>query len=928
LPVTDDLCCAQRLSDGTGEPNAAPNHGDIGADVTRERLAAAIDRFTYRVVIFDSEDRILLGNASWWSEQSRYGLKPKIGDHYHDYVRGIAASGRILEAVGNEEQWVSRRLADRAEPDKERKYRRLGGDIVMIRDHHLPDGGMVTITTTISERVEADAALAASERRFRNLAENSIQGLFVHFDGTPVYANQAFADMIGLPGPDDVLALESADEFIAPVERERLTSYRRKRLNGEWAPECFVFQALHSDGSTLWLESRANLTEWEGETAIQLMCFDVTERHDAIIALEASESRFRHFAEAGSDWYWETDADNRFTALLGGKHDDPAFHPNSAIGKTRDNDLSAKDRNERPREWHDHLATIESHRPFRDFVYAADMANGERYWLRTSGIPAFDNDGTFQGHRGVTTDISAEVAAKDREQEVHQQLRTAIDSIPDPTTLWDEAGRLSLANKAWLKSMAAIGVDAHIGMHREDHVKSLVEAGIFPDAVGYERAWIDEWAERQRRTGAPYELETKFGSTIMIRDFALPHGGIITFTTDVTERKRADEERELLERQLQHSQRMETIGILSDGIAHDFNNILAPITGYCELLLEHLATDEIGLDYVERILGGATRAADLVGQVLAFSRREAGANEPIRVDSIALDVVKLIRAAIPTTIEIREFVDPDCAPILGDHTQIHQVLMNLCTNASQAIGDERGTLTVTVATQAVDEQLARLHPQLTPGPHVKLSVADTGPGISPDIIDKIFEPFFTTKERGRGTGLGLAMAHGLIAAHGGHITVESRTDVGSRFDVFLPVMTSSGRPILGNEESIRGGTERILLIDDEAPIIEMAHELLTSLGYDVSAYTKSLEAWDAFSTAPDSFDIVITDNSMPHLSGLDLARQVHDVRGDLPIIVITGFADAFLDLADDEKMIAKVILKPFGRVQLDDAIRDAITKAA
>ena len=513
---------------------------DASDGLSRQHLAAAIDSLADRVVIFDADDRLLLGNKSWWQEQASFGLTPKIGDRYRDYVSDLADTGCIPGAVGQEEEWVRLRLAQRRQPGEAIEVPLSSGQISRIQDYILPDGGTLTITTTVTGRHQESNAMAASKRSFQNFAEQSVEGIIVHCDSRPLFANQAFADIIGFSSPEDVLNLRSVDDYVAPSELERLASYRERRMRGESAPVSYEFQALHRNGETLWLETRVTVIEWQGAPAIQSMHFDVTDRHDAVLALEASERRSKHFAEAASDWYWETDAEHHFTEVFGGDANDPAYRPLTTLGRTRINEVSARDRQERPEAWRTHLETIAAHQALRDFVYAADMPDGNRYWLRTSGVPVFDEDGQFRGYRGVTANITEDVATKDREHATRKQLATAIDSISEPTTLWDKTGRLTLANQAWFDALEKFGAVAHIGMRYEDHVRSMIEAGVFPEASGYEQAWIEDWIERQRNAGTAYELETRFGTTILIRDHALPDGGIITFTTDITELKRTE----------------------------------------------------------------------------------------------------------------------------------------------------------------------------------------------------------------------------------------------------------------------------------------------------------------------------------------------------------------------------------------------------
>ena len=550
---------------------------DVAALLSHRQLAAAIDGVADRVVMFDTDDRLLLGNKAWWDEQADFGLKPDIGISYRDYVRDLAASGFIPQAVGKEQEWVSLRLAKRQEAGEAIEVPLANGEVAVIRDHRLPDGGTLTITTTITERIRAETALAASERRFQNLAEQSVEGIVVYRDNRPLYANQAFADMIGFASPAEVLAMTSMDDYVAPAERDRMASYRQRRTGGEEAPESYEFQALRRDGQTIWLEVRVNITEWEGAPAIQSMHFDVTERHQAALALEASEARFKHFAEAGSDWYWETDAENRFTALFGGDKRNPIYRPDFSIGKTRFDMNSVGDPRERREAWRRHLDALDARVAFRDFVYPVDIGDGGRYWLRTSGVPVVDDDGVFCGYRGVTSDITAEIKANEQAHSTRQELATAINSMSDAVVMWDSNDSLTLANRAWLAAAETAGITVSIGMSYVKFMQGLLAAGFYPDAAGREKEWLEERHEDRRNPGAGYELNTPLGTSYLVRHHALPDGGLITFSTDITERKQAEVALRESGEKLQQSQKMEVVGQLTGGVAHDFNNLLTVV---------------------------------------------------------------------------------------------------------------------------------------------------------------------------------------------------------------------------------------------------------------------------------------------------------------------------------------------------------------
>ncbi|MDY6987588.1 MAG: response regulator [Thermodesulfobacteriota bacterium] len=358
---------------------------------------------------------------------------------------------------------------------------------------------------------------------------------------------------------------------------------------------------------------------------------------------------------------------------------------------------------------------------------------------------------------------------------------------------------------------------------------------------------------------------------------------------DVTNRNRAEEQRRKLEAQLQQAQKMEAIGTLAGGIAHDFNNILAALIGYAELALEDSEEESSLQQNLKEILIGGNRAKDLVRQILAFSRQANQESKPVQIKSITKEALKFLRATLPTTVEIRRAIQSDSA-VLADPTQMHQVLVNLCTNATQAMAEKGGTLEVTLADVELDSNFALNHPDIEPGPYIKLSVTDTGHGMTPEVLNRIFDPFFTTREIGAGTGMGLSVVHGIVKSCGGAVTAYSEPGKGSTFSVYLPVIERQEKPGPRPEEPAPTGTERILFIDDEATLANMGKQMLESLGYEVTTRTDGTEALELFKSQPDRFDLVITDMTMPKMTGAELAPELMRIRPDIPVILCTGFS--------------------------------------
>lgn len=394
---------------------------------------------------------------------------------------------------------------------------------------------------------------------------------------------------------------------------------------------------------------------------------------------------------------------------------------------------------------------------------------------------------------------------------------------------------------------------------------------------------------------------------------------------DVTEKKIAEREQEKLLDQLRESQKMEAIGTLAGGIAHDFNNILAAIIGYTELTIEELPGESTALSNMKEILRAGNRAKNLTRQILAFSRQGAREPKPLRIDIVIKEALKLLRATIPTTIRIRENIAPDSGTILADPTQIHQVMMNLCTNAYHAMRDHGGILEVSLKSveTAAGDVIQGI--EVDPGKYIELEIIDTGYGMDRAVLARIFDPYFTTKKKGEGTGLGLAVVHGIVKSHNGYITASSEPGTGTTFRIYLPCIDSDeDKTEIVTVEPMPKGHEHILFVDDEEPLVHMNRDTLERLGYRVTARTSSREALQAFQKQPEKFDLVITDMTMPQMTGVQLARKMLEIKPGIPIILITGFSEAI-----DEKKAKKLgfrefVMKPILIRELAKTIRNVL----
>jgi signal transduction histidine kinase/ActR/RegA family two-component response regulator len=387
-------------------------------------------------------------------------------------------------------------------------------------------------------------------------------------------------------------------------------------------------------------------------------------------------------------------------------------------------------------------------------------------------------------------------------------------------------------------------------------------------------------------------------------------------------RKSIEQERARMNAQLQQAQKMEAIGTLAGGIAHDFNNILSAVIGFTEIVLIDLPDKSAMGRNLAQVLKAGYRARDLVKQILAFSRQTEQEKKPIHVKLITSEALKLLRASLPSTIEIVRELKTD-AMVLADPTQIHQIVMNLCTNAGHAMARNGGTLTVTLCDCALDTQQADVI-GVTAGEYVCLMIADTGCGMPPEVVNRIFDPFYTTKNKDQGTGMGLSVVHGILVSYGGGIDVYSVPDQGSQFMVYLPVFKTSVSHKSETAPPLLTGNERVLFIDDEPFQVDMVSQILTRLGYQVEAISDSVEGLNLFANRPDAFDLVITDMTMPKLTGTQLANELLKIRPDIPIILCSGFSEAMARESAKIKGIRAYLMKPIVMEQLATTIRQVI----
>ncbi|MFO1205947.1 MAG: ATP-binding protein [Burkholderiales bacterium] len=508
-------------------------------------------------------------------------------------------------------------------------------------------------------------------------------------------------------------------------------------------------------------------------------------------------------------------------------------------------------------------------------------------------------------------------------RESEERYALAMEGANEGHFDWDlEGGRSFLSEK--MKALFGLAPDAPItsraellasvDIHPDDG--PLVDAAFQAHLAGHTPSYSVEY--RVRHPDGEWHWLLVRGRSL--RDAAGKAYRVVGSAIDVTERKRAESEKERLEIRLRRSQKMEAMGTLAGGIAHDFNNILGAILGYGELAQKNAVEGSVVRRYVDNVMHAGGRAKSLVERILAFSRSGLGERAPVNVQAVAEETLELLAASLRPDIRLVHKLDTGDAAVIGDATQLHQVLMNLCTNAVQAMPDG-GELAVLLEREEVREQRALTHGELAPGPYARFTVRDTGTGIRPEVLDRMFDPFFTTKGVGQGTGLGLSLVHGIVADVGGAIDVASTPGQGTAFTVWLPLAGAAPRPASGVVEELpRGNGEVIMVVDDEPALVELAEEMLAELGYEPVGFRSSTAALESFAAAPHRFDAVMTDEMMPELTGSALALEIRKIRSDVPMIIMSGYVDASVAALARSAGVSEVLRKPLQARDIAEAL--------
>ena len=548
--------------------------------------------------------------------------------------------------------------------------------------------------------------------------------------------------------------------------------------------------------------------------------------------------------------------------------------------------------------------------------------DGTAFWNHLTITPVLGANGELMNFIGVQQDVTMRRRIAEDLKASEERFRQIAENIHEVFWMTDPKSHTML--------YISPAYETVWGRKCEDIIRNPSDwaKAIHPDdrgriAAAAKRQLLGNYDEVYRVVRPDNTIRWVRDKAFPIRDDKGEVYRIVGTAEDITEHRK-------LEEQFLQSQKMEAIGTLAGGIAHDFNNILAAITGYTELIKMQVSDDPQVAMYIDSLLQASSRATSLVRQILAFSRQSGNERHPLQIGKVVEESLELLRATIPSTITFETELAKDLPSVLADATQIHQVMMNLGTNAVQAMGARPGKLGVKLAPFEVSEAMASGTSRLRAGPHVRLEVRDTGKGMSREVMDRMFEPFFTTKAPGEGTGLGLAVVHGVMHSHDGEVIVRSEPGKGTVFELYFPV--HAGEPVAAapvtRNEIVRGRGERVLFVDDEAPIMLVGKLMLEEIGYVVDGSTDAVEAIERVRKDPHAFDVVVTDLTMPNMTGLDFARQVLELRPDIPIILTTGYNATLTAERIHALGLREMLLKPLSLHLLGTALRRVLDEPA
>ncbi|MCX7590876.1 MAG: PAS domain S-box protein, partial [Kiritimatiellae bacterium] len=774
--------------------------------------------------------------------------------------------------------------------------------------------GLWQLSRKPSGLAATQVALAESEDRYQHLIQNTTDIIYqADAHGYFTFANTGAARLFGHP-PSSLLGM-NCFRFMPPeTKRDILTATSRQRT-GQASSFYHEIPIRRDDGSERWVGQSVQALIRDGRTVgFQAVGRDITDRKRAEEALRSSENRLRTVLETMTEGVMQIDRAERIifvnsTAerILGLARveiesrtcSDPSWH------------FCLSDGTWLPTEqWPANVALREG-RLVQNSILGVRRPDGRIAWIKLNAVPIRTSGGEVEGVVVTFTDITE---TKKVEEMLHF-IQFAVDHALENMYLVKRDGQIIYGNESACRTLG----------YSPEEITNMKVFEI--DCEESAEGWAAKWQKAASGQNVMFRSQhvSRDGRKIPVAVSAshISFNGteyIFMFAHDMSKEAQ-------LEAQLRHVQKMEAIGTLAAGIAHDFNNILSAIVGYTELALSDAAGNSGVCDSLKEVLKASERAVDLIKQILTFSRRTEGERRPLRLAPVVKEALKLLRGSLPSTIEIVDRIDQSCAPVSADPVQIHQVIMNLGTNAFHAMKKKGGILEVELKEVTIGSQDAAADLRLVPGRYARLMVRDTGHGMDQRTKERIFDPFFSTKAPSEGTGLGLSVVHGIVENHGGVIRVESEPGLGTTFTILFPLCEQDETisSSVTTEELPQKGTERILFIDDEEQVLTSHTTALKRLGYSVTACRSPHEALAVFRSDPSAFDVIVTDQTMPRMTGHDLAAEILRIRPDIPIILCTGFNDSATAQLTRQAGIHEFLAKPVGVAALTSAIQRAVS---
>jgi PAS domain S-box-containing protein len=778
-------------------------------------------------------------------------------------------------------------------------------------------------TVDITDRKRTEEALLQSEEFYRGMFENASIGITrVSLDGIYREVNPAMTRILGYSAAE--LTGRPVADFTYPDDLGRRAHFLSDLIEGRIVSGEQERRFVHKNGSVVWTLITASVQRDQSGKPLYFISLvqDITDRKMAEEALRKSQDRYRTLVKSAPIGIFTTSSSGQPLAInlamariLGCISEEEALERYADLA----NSLYVQ-----PERRNEFMRQLRASDRVENFEYEARAVAGRNIWLNMNARIANRTEDDSFTIEGFTTDITERKLADEKLRETEKKYRELAESLPQVIFEVDSNGNLIYLNHT-----------GHVlfGYTPEDFAKgfSVLEAFIPEDRerVAHD---INLNIEGQRLGRQDYTALKKDGTKFPVGVHA---GRVMSGQTatclrgiliDLTETQRADAEKKKLETQLRQAQKMEAIGSLAGGIAHDFNNILSVIIGNAEIL-KMTDISFSGNNEVDQILAASNRARDLVRQILAFSRQGEQQKILMSLKPVVRETIEFLRASIPTSIQLKHYINPDVGTIMADPTQMQQVLMNLCTNAAHAMEKDGGVLKIELDNIQLSEKDKVIDPEAEPGNYIRITVSDTGHGIPQEMLPRIFDPYFTTKGPDKGTGLGLAVLHGIVRTHGGIVKVYSEVGKGTVFHVLLPKAAGVVKKEEKPEQGLPIGTERILVVDDEIHLLEMYKRMLGLIGYQIDTRSSPFEAIEALRSNPLKYDLLITDMTMPQMNGYNLAKKIMELRPDLPVILCTGFSDQINEEKARSAGILAFLLKPVLFHDLANTLRKALDES-